>query len=116
MNISEAIDKAIWAHSRWKIHLKDAIETGQSDFTVEQTRNHHTCAFGQWLDSKEGKRLPDYQEIAKLHQAFHEEASHILSLALAGQKNGAADKMHLGSQFSQLTAHLVNKLAEIGSS
>lgn len=116
MNISETIDKAIWAHSRWKIHLKDAIETGQSEFTVEQTRNHHTCAFGQWLDSLEGKRFPDYQKIDQLHQAFHEEASHILSLALAGHKNEAADKMQLGSQFNQLTAQLVNKLAEIGSS
>ncbi len=112
--MKETIDKAIWAHSRWKTHLKNAIETGQSDFSVEQTRNHHTCAFGQWLDSKEGKRLRDYQEIAKLHQAFHEEASHILSLALAGQKKDASDKIQLGSQFSQLTAQLVNKLAEIG--
>jgi hypothetical protein len=116
MSIKETIDKAIWSHSRWKIHLKNAIETGQSEFTVEQTRNHHACPFGQWLDSAAGKGLPDYKEIVQLHQAFHEEASQVLSLALAGQKHNATDKMVPGSQFTQLTAKLVNKLAEIGSS
>jgi hypothetical protein len=116
MNMNETIDKAIWAHSRWKVHLKNAIETGQSDFTVEQAQNHHVCAFGKWLDSAEGRTLPHYLEIAELHRKFHQEASQILNIALAGRKNEATDKIHLGSPFSQLTARLVNKLAEIGQS
>ncbi len=114
--MKETIEKAIWAHSRWKIHLKQAIETGQSNFTVEEVQNPHHCAFGQWLDSAYGRTLPDYSEVFELHSAFHQEASQILSLALAGQTSEATAKMQLGSPFNQQTAKLVNKLAEIGQS
>lgn len=112
--MTDTIDKAIWAHSRWKIHLKQAIETGKSDFTVENTSNPHACIFGQWLDSKEGKHLQDYDTIVELHNSFHTEASHILDLALKGHASEATAKMQMGSRFNQLTAKLVNRLAEIG--
>ncbi|RKZ60051.1 MAG: hypothetical protein DRR16_25585 [Candidatus Parabeggiatoa sp. nov. 3] len=112
--MNDKIDPAIWAHSRWKVHLKEAIETGQSDFNVETVRNPHACAFGQWLDSKEGKTLSHYSEIVELHQNFHKEAAQILSLALIGQKDEAASKIQLGSEFSHMTARLVNTLADIG--
>lgn len=112
--MTNKIDQAIWAHSRWKVHLKEAIETGQSDFSVETVRNPHACAFGQWLDSKEGKTLSHYSEIVELHKNFHKEAAKILSLALIGQKKEAASQVQLGSEFSHLTAKLVNTLAEIG--
>jgi hypothetical protein len=113
---AETIDKAIWAHSRWKVHLKKAIETGQSEFTIEGVRNPHRCAFGQWLDSPDGRHLPDYSEIVELHSTFHQEASHILELALMGETSEATQKMQLGSRFNQLTAKLVNKLADIEKS
>ena len=112
---SETIDKAIWAHSRWKVHLKQAIETGQSDFSVADVQNPHTCAFGKWLDSAVGKSLPDYSQIFELHKKFHEEASQILELALIGKTHEATEQMKLGSHFNQLTAQLVNKLADIGT-
>ncbi|HHB92074.1 MAG TPA: hypothetical protein ENK59_02530 [Thioploca sp.] len=112
----ETIDKAIWAHSRWKIYLKQAIETGESNFNVKDTSNPHACVFGQWLDSKDGKNLPDYDIIVELHTNFHIEASNILDLALKGHANEATSKMQMGSKFSQLTAKLVNRLAEIGKS
>ncbi|MBE9563078.1 MAG: CZB domain-containing protein [Proteobacteria bacterium] len=110
----EKIDKAIWAHSRWKIHLKQAIETGKSDFNVETTSNHHDCVFGQWLDSKDGKKLPEYDTVVEFHRNFHIEAANILDLALKGDASAATAKMQMGSKFNQLTAKLVNKLAEIG--
>ena len=110
----ETIDKAIWAHSRWKVHLKKAIATGQSDFSIRDVQNPHTCVFGKWLDSAAGKSLPSYSQIFELHKKFHEEASHILELALMGQTNEATEQMKLGSHFNQLTAQLVNKLADIG--
>ncbi len=112
----ETIDKAIWAHSRWKIHLKQAIDTGKSNFTVENTGNPHACVFGQWLESKDGKNLPDYNTIVELHNNFHVEASNILDLALKGCASEATAKMQMGCKFNQLTAKLVNKLAEIGKS
>ena len=109
----ESMDKVIWAHSRWKVHLKQAIETGKSDFNVEKTSNPHACEFGQWLDSEGGKSLPDYDTIVELHNGFHREAAAILGLALKGSVREATEKLQLGSQFNQLTAKLVNKLVEI---
>ena len=113
--IGKALEEAIFAHSRWKVHLKQAIETGKSDFSVVDTSNPHACAFGQWLDSEEGRTLPDYGTIAKLHEEFHIEASNILALALGGSASEATAKMQMGSKFSRSTARLVNALAEIQS-
>ena len=113
--IEKAIEQAIFAHSRWKVHLKQAIETGKSDFNVKDTSNPHACAFGEWLDSEDGKTLPGHDTIAELHEEFHIEASNILALALRGSASEATAKMQIGSKFSQSTARLVNALAEIQS-
>ncbi len=113
--IEKAIEEAIFAHSRWKVHLKQAIETGKSDFSVVDTSNPHACEFGQWLDSEDGKNLPGYETIVGLHKEFHSEASTILALALRGSASEATAKMQMGSKFSQSTARLVNALAEIQS-
>ena len=106
-------EKAIVAHSQWKYHLKKAVQTGQSRFTVEEATNPHVCEFGKWLDSAEGKILPEYSELLELHNNFHEEASIILELALTGKKNEAEEKMQFGSRFSQLTSKLVNRMAAL---
>jgi len=109
----ETIDKAIWAHSRWKLHLQNAITKGKSEFSVAETGNPILCKFGEWLYSAEGKKLPNFSEIAELHQEFHKEAAKILALALSGQIEDAKAKMESGSDFNQLTAKLVKMLAEV---
>jgi len=111
----EKIDQAIFKHSRLKFHLKNAIETAEDNVDHEEIKNHRVCQLGKWLDSTEGKALPNRSEIIELHKNFHEEASQILDLALQGRKDEAI--MHiqpLTSKFSQLSSQLVNKLAEIG--
>ncbi len=110
------IEEMILAHSNWKHHLKKAIDTSESEFTVEQAGNYHNCAFGKWLDSSEGKQLPDYSELYELHKEFHHEASKVLNLALEGQKTEAEAKMQFGSLYSKLSSKLVNKLTQIKQS
>lgn len=105
------IMEAIVIHNKWKFDLKNAIETGQSDFTVDDIQNTHLCTLGKWLDSVEGKCLPDYFKIVELHRKFHHEAGKILYLALTGQPSQAIAKMQLGSLFSQLSSQLIDKLA-----
>lgn len=109
----EVIDKAIWAHSRWKLHLQSAINNRKSEFSVAETANPVLCKFGEWLYSAEGKTLPNFAEIAELHQRFHKEAAKILALALNGQIEDAKAQMESGSDFNQLTAKLVKMLAEV---
>lgn len=106
-------DKMIQSHSHWKFRLKEAIEHGKSDFVVTDARNPHLCQFGQWLDSVEAKKMPNYSEIVELHRDFHDEAANILYMALHNQKEIAIEKMKLGSEFNQLAAGLINKIADI---
>jgi hypothetical protein len=112
-HLNKKIGQEIATHNIWKFHLKNAIETGRSDFTVEEVQNYHACIFGEWLDSAEGKRLPHYLEISELHKAFHEEASIVLHLALMGQPSEALAKMREGSRFSQISSQLIETLADI---
>lgn len=114
--MKEELQKAIAVHSQWKYRLQQAIRTGKSPMTVKDAKDVHLCELGKWLDSPAGKALPDYAEIVKIHQAFHEEAAHILVFALEGKKAEAEARMQLGSHFGQLTAKLVNKLAELDTS
>lgn len=116
MRKKETFDQAIVVHSNWKKHLKKAIETGTSDVTLAETKDVHQCLLGQWLDSQEGKYLPHYTELLKMHEAFHEEAAAILQLVLLGEKTEAAERITLGSRFGQLSAQLINKLVEIRDS
>jgi CheY-like chemotaxis protein len=112
----ERFDEVILAHSQWKRRLKKAIETGVSDLNPQEAKDYHNCSFGQWLYSKDSKKLPHHLELLEMHRKFHEEAAMILQLALQGAKVEAMERVALGSQFNQLTAKLVNKLAEIRDS
>ena len=111
--MNKKIGQAIVTHNRWKFDLKDAIETGKSNLTVEMVSNPHICTFGKWLNSSDGQKLSDYSEITQLHQEFHDEAAQVLSLALVGRPSAALIKMREGSQFSQISAKLINKLAHL---
>jgi hypothetical protein len=108
-----AIDEAIYAHSRWKTRLKNIIHSGESDVPLLIIGNPHECQFGKWLDSdKDAKKSSYYSQVNKLHTEFHEEASEVAKLALSGLAREANEKMEMGSKFSELSAKLVNILAE----
>jgi hypothetical protein len=111
----EELNQAITVHSHWKYRLQQAIKTGKCAFTVNEVKNAHLCDLGKWLDSPAGRTLPNHIEIAKIHQAFHEEAAYILALALEGKVAEAETRMQLGSHFGQLTAQLVNQLSELAT-
>jgi len=113
IHLNQKIGQEIATHNVWKFHLKNAIKTGCSDFTIEEVKNYHACVFGEWLDSAEGKRLPHYLDIIELHKKFHEEASIVLRLALMGQPSEALVRMREGSKFSQISAQLIEKLTDI---
>ena len=109
----DKIGEAIVAHSRWKYHLKKAIDTGESEISVETAQSSHLCPFGKWLDSDEGKSLEHYNEIYDLHHKFHIQAANILNLALNQQYDKAKTQLAFGSEFSKTSAKLVNKLGEL---
>jgi hypothetical protein len=107
------IDEAIYAHSRWKMRLRGIIQSGQSEVSLLIIRSPHECQFGEWLDSsKDAKKSSYYQRVSSIHAQFHEEAAEVAKLALNGLAEEANKKMEMGSKFSEISAKLVNVLAE----
>ncbi|MCP4698432.1 MAG: hypothetical protein GY862_16510 [Gammaproteobacteria bacterium] len=108
----EQLDKAIVAHIEWKSRLRAVIKSGRSDLSVDDTRNSAICEFGKWLNSADGRALPNHSELTELHEKFHEEAARVLELALDGKIREAENEMKLGGDFIRITSHLINKLTE----
>ncbi len=109
------LNKAIKNHSIWKVRLKDAVDTGKSEFTPSQVRANHLCDFGKWLASLPAgeKAFDEYQLIQQLHEKFHAEAANVLQLAISGQR----DKAHVAltdmkSDFVYISAQLINALSD----
>lgn len=112
-SFDEQVQAAVLAHSQWKLHLRDAISAGRSDFRVEIVRQDNQCAFGKWLYAEGRTSFPSvnaYHDVRTLHAAFHEEAGRVLSLAVSGKDTEASKAMELGSAFSKVSAQLVTAL------
>lgn len=114
--MKEELQKAIEAHGYWKYLLQETVRTsdgtGDSSLIIKDVKDSRLCRLGKWLDSPQGRTLYNYAEIVQVHQAFHEEAAHILTLAFYGKKVEAEAKMQPGSRYNQLTVELINRLTE----
>jgi hypothetical protein len=106
------IDRAIAAHARWKSHLRQAIETGKSEWTPERVRPDNLCEFGRWLleRSPTEKAAEQFRTVRDLHARFHLEASRVLELALTGHREQATAAMAIGSPFATVSSKLTTTL------
>jgi hypothetical protein len=111
-------DRAIAAHAKWTWRLVQAIKTGESQWTVAEIRADDRCDFGAWLKQLPvGMRLSErYSHINSLHTEFHEAASDVLELALAGKKEEAKAAIALGSRFTGISTELTMALSDWGES
>ena len=91
MEITDALDRAVVVHAKWKYRLMDAIDSGRSESRVADVRLNDACDFGKWLASLPlTERLTGhYKQVLSLHAEFHLLASNILELALSGQTGEA---------------------------
>lgn len=108
MNITEALDRAIAAHAKWKYRLMDAIETGKSEWRAGDVRTDEKCDFGKWLSTLPlSQRLSTHcKSVRALHAEFHALAAEVLDLAVAGRKEEAAAAIALGSRFAVVSSSL----------
>ena len=106
------IDKAIAAHARWKSHLRQAIESGKSEWTVDQVRADTLCEFGHWLRERPvaEKMSEQYKTVVDLHAKFHHEAAGVLELALGGHRDRATSGIAVGSPFASLSSRLTSAM------
>lgn len=104
----ETIDHAIAAHAKWKFNLRKAIETGASEWTVEDAQAADRCEFGRWLhDLRLSDRLNEHaREVIQLHADFHSRAADALKLALDGQQRNAEAALAASSDFARVSSKL----------
>lgn len=116
----EKIEAAQNAHAAWKVRLKNAIATGGSELDEASVRADNTCDFGKWLY---GASVPatlrsskEFEEITRLHTAFHAAAAEVLSLVRRGDKVGAEASLKFGGNFSRASAKLDGALVRWNTS
>ncbi len=107
-----SLDHAIAAHAKWKFRLREAIKTGQSEWTVDTVRPDHLCEFGQWLNALplSDRMSTHWKEVKALHAQFHGAAAEVLKSALAGHKAEADTAMAPGGGFADVSMRLVRTL------
>jgi hypothetical protein len=108
MNITEALDRAIAAHAKWKYRLMEAVDTGKSEWRVGDVRTDSLCEFGKWLSALPlSLSLSEHsKKVRALHAEFHGLAADVLELALAGRKAEATAAMALRSRFAEVSSNL----------
>jgi hypothetical protein len=108
MNLIEALDQALAAHAKWKYRLMEAIDTGKSQWRVNEVRTDNSCQFGKWLFALPlSDRLSEHSKKVKaLHAEFHGLAADVLELALAGRKDEATAAMAMRSRFATVSSNL----------
>ena len=109
-----ALDHAIAAHAKWKFRLREAIKTGQSEWTVDKVRPDDLCEFGKWLNSLPlaDRMAKEWKEAKMLHAKFHVAAADVLNLALCISKLKPRDSMAPGGAFTDISTKLVRLLTE----
>jgi methyl-accepting chemotaxis protein len=113
MNATDALDHAIAAHANWKYRLKEAIDTGKSQWRVEDARTDKACEFGKWLHALPlTQRLSaHYEKVRALHAEFHLLAADVLALALGGRKEEATAAVAFGGRYTAVSSSLVMALS-----
>jgi methyl-accepting chemotaxis protein len=108
-SVEETLRAALEAHEAWNARLREAIETGQSDMTVEVAGHDDRCTFGKWLHSSSSRFRTEqparWQALHDLHEEFHRQAASILELAVTGRAAEAGERMR-GADFTSVEREL----------
>lgn len=107
-NIDESIRAALGMHGKWKVRLRNMIETGQVTVDRHTVARDDACDFGKWLYSNRDRlsRHPDFQEVQELHAKFHQEVGQTISLIQDGKHRKAAAALAITGNVSRMSARL----------
>ncbi len=110
----EEITNAIGAHGAWKLKLRIAITTGNSEIDPAKVCKDDRCPFGRWIhgptiDAATKAGMP-YQVVRRLHREFHESAAQVLTHAIHSEKARAEELF--GGEFAQRSDKLVRALSK----
>lgn len=105
---ADMIVRGIASHAKWKYRLRQAIDTGTSEWTVPTVRVDDQCDFGTWLRSlpPEDQAGEHWKIVHERHAEFHRAAADVLALALGGRKAEAEAAIAIGSRFAEVSKQL----------
>jgi hypothetical protein len=96
LNFKTAID----AHMKWKVRLERCLESDNEEgLKVDVVSRDDQCPLGKWIHGVGGDRfghLREFQEMKMEHSRFHLCAGDVLACCLAGDKEGAGNKLRSG--------------------
>lgn len=109
------IDTAIAAHENWKLRLQNYLD-GKSteDLKPELVCQDDRCDLGKWLHGAGKMRLgayPAFSVLVARHKYFHLQASAIVALAQAGEKDKASQT--LAGSYRYASSQVVLLLKEL---
>jgi methyl-accepting chemotaxis protein len=108
------LQSAMAAYATWTGRLKAAIASGTFETPVSTMRADNQCQFGKWLYGKDisaaEAQTENYRRTKQLHAQFHEEASKVAQLALAGRKEAAEKAMGPASDYARISSALTGVL------
>ena len=112
--ITSALGSAISSHHAWRSRLLETAYGHQAPIGPLQAGDSSRCDLGRFLGEHAGiRRLPQYNEILRLHTAFHEEAGRIAQIILEGRQKEAQHELLLGdSAYNRRSQSLVRLLEE----
>lgn len=107
------INNAISAHENWSQRLQAVLKgTSSEQLQPEVVCQDDRCDLGKWLHGPGRDRLGKYPAFSVLvarHKHFHLEASTVLTLAQAGEKEKAEQKLASGYRHASTQVVLLLK-------
>lgn len=100
------------AHMIFKENLRQVMK-GEKHMKPEEVSTEHTCQFGQWFYSPEGKQyenLPEYKEVEKAHAKVHAMGREIVIAVNNEDRSKTRDKL---SQFDEARIKLFKRLEKL---
>ena len=108
-------EDAIFTHKTWKIKLSDYITRPDKSIKPEAC-HERSCELFKWLSSEEAKAyssLPEFQELQKVHKAFHHTLGEIVFNANRGVQISEDMAIGLDSPFNRHAETLIRLLNKI---
>ena len=111
LNNSSEFSEILKAHYSWRNGLSQTIITGEE---FKGSLDPQTCALGQWMNSEHARSMDDPQidvllaALTPSHTLIHNEASNVINLLNAGDKDGAIEIYNARIQpgFTEVIANL----------
>lgn len=91
---------AIDAHMAWKVRLEKCMGgNNEEGLKVDVVCRDDQCVLGKWIYGPGGQQfghLREFQEMKMEHMRFHLAAGDVLACCVAGDKDGASEKLKAG--------------------